>query len=226
MTAILLWLSHLTGNLGIGIIVLTILIQAVLLPLRIPSLKSSLKIKAIKPELDALKEQFKGNSMGLAQAQMELYKKNNINAFGGILPILLSIPIIIALYQVLLSTINTVQDVGMQFLWLDVTKPDQLFIIPILIGIAQFIASSQMMGAMPTKKASADVKSQGPEEMAQMMQGQMKYIFPVMSAFITASLPAGVGLYWLTSTLFAIIQQQVINTKYGFKDNTTITNRS
>ena len=104
-------------------------------------LKSSQKIRELKPELDKIKKKHKDDMRSLAQAQSELYKKHNVNAFGGILPTLLSIPIIIALYRVLLSTLGTMSDVSTSFLWLDVTTPDPFYILPLLVGGVQFVLS-------------------------------------------------------------------------------------
>ncbi|PJA39178.1 hypothetical protein CO179_05720, partial [candidate division WWE3 bacterium CG_4_9_14_3_um_filter_39_7] len=84
----LLWLTNLTGSAGIAIILLTVIIQVIFIPLRVPSIKSSLKMKKIKPELDKLKDTHKGDKMAQGQAQMDLYKKHGINPWGGILPLL------------------------------------------------------------------------------------------------------------------------------------------
>lgn len=224
----LVFLAQFSGNMALAIIVLTIVIQLVMLPLRLPSVRSAQKIKALKPELDRLKEKHQDDKMAMAQAQMNLYKEHNISPLGGILPILLSIPIIIALYQVLLSSLSTIEGVSTTFLWLDVVKPDPFYIIPILVAAAQFISTTQLMqqtAAPVAPKVIGDKKSQSPEDMAMAMQKQMRFIFPLMSAFFTAKLPSGIGLYWLTSVGFAIIQQHLITRKpYGLKNATEPTN--
>lgn len=224
----LLWLSALTGNLGVAIVLLTIIIQLVLLPLRLPSLRSTEKIRSLKPELDKLKEKHKNDNMAMAQAQMELYKTHNVSPFGSIIPTLLSIPVIIALYQVLLSSLGTIENVGTHFLWLDVTAKDPFYILPILVAVAQFIMSSMTMTASAPKSQDNKGEKKGsgdPADMATMMQGQMRFIFPLFSAFITATLPSGVGLYWLTSTASAIIQQHLVRRQHnGSKVNSTTTN--
>lgn len=223
----LVWLAQFSGNLGIAIVLLTIIIQVVLLPLRLPSIKSAQKMRAIKPEIDALKDLHGNDKMALAQAQMDLYKKHNISPLGGILPTLLSIPIIIALYQVLLNGLSTIDGASVHFLWLDITQKDPFFVLPVLVGIAQYVLSTMtLMPIAPKSTTGKDGKeAKSADDMAAMMQTQMKFIFPVMSGFITVTLPAGVGLYWLTSVMFAIIQQLVVERlKYGSQRDTTTTN--
>ncbi|NTV30656.1 membrane protein insertase YidC [candidate division WWE3 bacterium] len=225
ITTTLLWLSSFTGNIGVSVVLLTVIIQLILVPLRLPSLLSAKKLRHIKPKIDELKEQHGEDKVALAQAQMALYQEHGINPFGGLLPTLFSIPIIIALYQVLLNNITHIENSSVGFLWLNVTQHDPYFVLPILVGVLQFFASSQMMAqpapAQPDKKKVDDT-----EQMMVAMQTQMKFIFPVLSGIITASLPSGVGLYWLTSTLFAIIQHEVIERiyKHGSSDHSNATN--
>ncbi len=209
--AALLWFSTLTGSLGLGIILLTIAIQLVLLPLRLPSIKSARKMRELKPEIDRLREKHKDDKMAFAQSQMELYRRHNVSPLGGILPTLLSLPVIFALYRVLLSTLGTTTELSTQFLWLNITQADPYYILPVLVAGAQFVMSSQMAQLnSPPMQGQGEKKDDSPEEMAQAISSQMKYIFPLMSGFITATLPSGVGLYWFTSVLFAIIQHQVV----------------
>lgn len=216
ITFSLQWLSQLTGNVGVAILVLTIIIQLLLTPLRLPSLKSAQKIKKLAPKLDELKNRFQDDKMALAQAQMDLYKEHGVNPLGGILPTLLSIPIIIALYRVLLSTLGNIEGFSTQFLWLDVTKSDAWYLLPIGVALVQFIMSKQIAGTSASVKEDKQSKEgkqksdQGSDEVMQMVQSQMKYLFPVMSGIITASLPAGIGIYWFTSVVFAIIQQKLL----------------
>lgn len=213
LLATLLWLSDWTGNLGVAIVLLTVIIQLILTPLRLPSLRSARKMRELKPHLDNLKSKHGDDRTALAQAQMELYKEHNLNPLGGILPTLLSIPVIIALYQVLLNTLHTVEGLNTGFLWLDIARPDPIYLLPLLVAAAQFVMSSQLAtsGSTPNQNQPATTETAAkPDDMAQVMQSQMKFIFPVMSGVITATLPAGVGLYWLASVLFSIIQYQAV----------------
>lgn len=217
----LLWLNDLTGNLGLAIILLTVIIQLLMTPLRLPSLKSAQKIRRLQPQLKALKEKHKSDKMAHAQAQMELYREHGVNPLGGLLPTLLSIPIIIALYNVLLTTLSSVEGLTTALVWLDLTKPDPFYILPLLVAGAQFWLSQLMTPAAP-KPNSSQSGATDPDDMMQTVQTQMKYIFPILSGIITAGLPAGVGLYWLTSVIFAIIQHQTIEN--GSQNTSTTTN--
>jgi len=221
-----MWLISVTGNAGLSIIFLTIIIQVVFIPLRVPSIESSFKMRNMKPELDELKEKYKDDKMALAKAQMDLYKKHNINPWGGIMPLLLSLPIIIALYQVIQTVlVNGGESIPTTLLWLDVTKSDPFFIIPIVVAVSQFLSMQLLVPPkVDAKKVVLDgdkKKSSSPEDMAATMQTQMKYMMPALSAFITATLPSGVGLYWITSVVFAIIQQKIVEKRFIQKQNNT-----
>ncbi len=221
ITQLLLWLASFTGNLGVAIILLTLVIQLVLTPLRLPSLKSAQKMKLLKPKLDELKEKHADDQMKLAQAQMELYREHGLNPLGGILPTLLSIPIILALYRVLLTTLqNGTAGIATTFLWLDVTRPDPYYILPLIVGGSQWLMTRLMPSPLhtsteentPTEKSQDGNRgktSGSMEEIMQSMQSQMGFVFPVFSALITATLPSGVGLYWIISVWFSTLQQQL-----------------
>ncbi|MBN1258813.1 YidC/Oxa1 family membrane protein insertase [Candidatus Peregrinibacteria bacterium] len=205
------------NDLGFGIILLTIIIKVILLGPNQKALKSQKAIQKVQPELDALKIKYKNDPQALAQETMGIWKKYKVNPLNSCLPILLQFPILIALFYVVkddlgmmstemfyaplrnfdLSTINT------NFLGiLDLTKIN-FIVLPIIIGAMQFI---QMRLALPKNKG----EGQGKDQMA-LMNKMMQYAMPIMIAFFTASLPAAVGFYWGTSTLFGIGQQVVVN---------------
>lgn len=212
LATLLFWLTSLTGNMGVAIILLTLIIQLILIPLRLPSLKSAQKMQAIRPELDKLKEKHRNDQMALAQAQMELYKQHGINPFGGIITTLLSIPIILALYRVLLTTLQNEVSVSTHFLWLDVTQKDPYFVLPLTVGVSQYLMSKAMFSSGNTtyQKPTKKKHQENLEENLQQMMGQMNFFFPLLSALIVASLPSGVGIYWLISLLFNTLQQKII----------------
>jgi membrane protein insertase Oxa1/YidC/SpoIIIJ len=112
-----------------------------------------------------------------------------------------------------LDTLNNSQNIQTDFLVWNIAKPDPFYLIPILVGISQYFLSDMMLDKTAAKKDPSKPKASDPDEMARIMQGQMKYVFPIMSAVITAGLPVGVGIYWLTSVVFAIIQQHLVNNK-------------
>lgn len=226
---LLFLLTRLLGNnLGLGILAFTVFLQLALTPLRLPQLKSAQKMKNIKPELDGLKDKHKDDKQALALAQMEIYKKHGINPLGGFVPTIVSIIVLIALYRVLfevieatdISTINSrlyfeflkLPDVSFlktSFLWLDIGKPDPYYILPVVVGFSQWLMT-RTMGPPKADKESKKGKEgkKNEEDMMTAMQGQMQFLFPIMTALITLRLPAGVGLYWLVSVVFGIIQQR------------------
>lgn len=223
---ILFQLYTLTGNLGLAIIVLTLLIRFLLVPLSLNALRSQKKIQDLKPELDKLKKQHGKDKVKLQQAQMELYKKYNINPLGGCLPYLVQIVLLILLYQVLLTFIRQTEMNGVaihtQFLWLDLSKPDSLYILPILAGVTQFIMSlmispgAEVADVVPNESKKKEVqkaneKEEDFAEMAASMQKQMLFFMPVMTTFIAWRYPSGLALYWVITTVFSIVQQYFIS---------------
>lgn len=205
ITSSLFYLTDMLGNLGIAIIILTVIIQLLLLPLRLPSLKSAEKLKELKPRMDELKNKHKDDPQAMVKAQMELYREHGVSPVGGILPMLLSLPVIFALYRVLTDVVNN-QAHDVTFLWLQLDQPDPYFILPALVAISQFFLTRQMR---PISTVTESKPSQQ-EDAMEAMQKNMQYIFPVMLGIITLRLPAGIGLYFVVSAIFAIIQQVVV----------------
>ncbi|MBU0709001.1 YidC/Oxa1 family membrane protein insertase [Patescibacteria group bacterium] len=224
LNILFLFYRILFSNMGLAIIALTLLFRVVLIPLTLPAMRSSKKIKELQPQLDKLKEKNKGDQAALAREQMELYRDHGVNPAAGCLPIFLSIPVMVALYQVLLQALDAsalevlnqkiyfdflriggISQLHTFFLWLDLTKPDRFFILPVLVGVCQYL-NSLLISPTLASDTKQSGKSGGGDEMAAMMQSQFKYMFPLMTTFITLRLPAGVALYWLVSTLFGIMQ--------------------
>lgn len=228
---LLFLLTKLFGNnLGLGILAFTVCLQLALTPLRLPQLKSAQKLKKIKPELDGLKNKHGNDKQALALAQMEIYKKHGVNPLGGFVPTIISIIVLIALYRVLFEVISAteiaainsrlyfdflklpkISALNTSFLWLDMGKPDPYYILPVVVGITQWLMT-RMMGVKKEgeegKEGGNPPESDNKDDMMQAMQSQMQFIFPIMTALITARLPAGVGLYWIISVVFSIIQQK------------------
>jgi YidC/Oxa1 family membrane protein insertase len=225
-SSILFQLYTLSGNLGVALISFTVLTRAVLVPLTLPSLKAQKKMREVQPELNKLKQKHKGNSKALQQAQMELYKKYNINPLNGCLPQLLQIVILIVLYHALTSFLHQTNIEGIainpSFLWLDLSKPDQFFVLPVLAGVTQLILSLMILPAteipdlVPNnsklkKVKEANEKEEDFAEMAMSMQQQMVFIMPVMIGFLALRYPSGLGLYWTATTVFSIVQQYFLS---------------
>ena len=181
------------GNFGVSIIVVTILIKIALLPLTLKQDKSMKEMKKIQPELEKIKEKYANDKQMLNIKTMELYKEHKVNPLGGCLPLLLQLPILFALFGVLRSGIIPADS---SFLWLKLTDKDPYYILPILNGAVSFF-QQKLMG-------SADSNPQ---------MKNMMYIFPIMMIYISYRMPSGLQLYWLTSSLIAVIQQYFIMKK-------------
>ena len=223
---LLFWFYQLSGNLGISIIILTLVMRFILFPLSIKSLKSQKVIQGLKPELDKLKQKHGKDKVKLQQAQMELYKKYNVNPLAGCLPYLVQIVFLILLYRVLVQFLGQTQingtTISPHFLWLDLRQPDVMHVFPILAGITQFILSLMIspgaeqpdIVANKSKDKTTQQANKQEEDMAEMamaMQKQMLFFMPIMTVFIAWRFQSGLALYWVTTTLFSIAQQYYIS---------------
>ena len=181
------------GNFGVSIIIVTILIKIMLLPLTLKQDKSMKEMKKLQPEIEKKKEKYANDKQMLNIKTMELYKEHKVNPLGGCLPLLLQLPILFALFGVLRSGIIPADS---SFLWLKLSVPDQFYILPVLNGAVSFL-QQKLMG-------SADSNPQ---------MKNMMYVFPIMMIVISYRMPSGLQLYWLTSSLIAVIQQYFIMKK-------------
>ncbi len=186
---VLMAIYGMTGNFGLSIIILTILIKIVLLPLTLKQDKSMKEMKNLQPKIDALREKYGNDKQLLNQKTMELYKEHNVNPAGGCLPLLVQLPILWALFGVLRKE-GVVPDET--FLWLSLGTPDPYFVFPVLNGAVAFIQQKLM----------------GTNNNPQMKN--MMYMFPIMMIFISYKMPGGLQLYWLTSSLAGVIQQYFV----------------
>lgn len=204
LAQVLTFLYNITGNFGLAIIGITILVKLVTLPLTLKQDKSMKAMKQIQPEIDKIKEKYKDDPKMLNQMTMELYKEKKINPAGGCLPLLIQMPILFALFGVLRIDPNIVSKAGEvvypyiylptipsteTFLWLSLGSPDPYFILPVLNGILSFLQQ----------------KITGTGDNPQMKN--MMYMFPIMMVFISYKMPAGLQLYWVVSSVAGIIQQ-------------------
>ncbi|MCW1949614.1 MAG: YidC/Oxa1 family membrane protein insertase [Candidatus Shapirobacteria bacterium] len=201
-------------DIGLVIVFLTILIRLILAPSFHKSLKSQKAMNDLQPKLNDLREKYKNDKEGQAKAMMDLYKEHKINPLGSCLPLLLQLPVLIALYQVfnkalnnhlsgLYSFVHQPEFINPKFLGLvDLSKPSLAF--GIVAGLAQFWQSKMMM---PNASGQQDTT-------AKAMQLQTTYVLPVISVIIAIKLPAGLPLYWIVTTLFAVAQQYYIIKKH------------
>ncbi|MFH1533916.1 MAG: YidC/Oxa1 family membrane protein insertase [Nitrospirota bacterium] len=206
-------------DLGLAIILLTLIIRTILLVPSQRAMKSQKKMQEIQPRLEEIKKKYKGDQQKIATETMAIWKDAKVNPMGSCLPILLQFPFLIALFYVVKGGLNpdnayllyseyssfTLHDISVNFFGiLDLTKAN-IYVLPVIVGGLQF---TQMKLTMAKKKKKKDGEKKS--EMA-MATGTMTYIMPIMIAVFTASLPAGVGIYWGTSTAYGIAQQLVVN---------------
>ncbi|MCX6735273.1 MAG: YidC/Oxa1 family membrane protein insertase [Candidatus Peregrinibacteria bacterium] len=219
----LIFLAYIAPNhdLGIAILLLTILIRTILLVPSQKSMKSQRRMQDLQPRLNKIKEQYKGDQQKIAMETMAVWKEAKISPFGSCLPILMQFPFLIALFYVIKNGLNpdntfmmysqynnfSLSDINTGlFGILDLTKPN-LYVLPLIIGGLQFI---QMKLSFMKNAKKQEGQAPAKNEMA-MANNMMTYVMPVMIAVFTASLPAGVGIYWGTSTSYGIIQQLFVN---------------
>jgi YidC/Oxa1 family membrane protein insertase len=122
-TEVLLFLNSALGNVGLSLLVFTIIIRLLILPLTLPSIKSAQKIKKLQPELKKIKEKYKDDKQGFALAQSQFYKSYNINPLAGCLPQILQLVILIVLYQAIMRLFNQDNGLNFNFLWADLSQP-------------------------------------------------------------------------------------------------------
>lgn len=221
-TSILVFLDSFFGNLGLTIIVFTILIRLVLLPLTLPSIKSSKKIQELQPELNKLKEKHGKDKQGLALAQAQLYKSYNINPLAGCLPQLLQFFILIVLYQSIIGLFkNENSQFNLFFFWVNLGQPDATYAMPIIAGVTQFLLSLMISPATQTRDIvkndskietvqQANKQEEDIASMAATMQQQMIFLMPIMTTVIALKLPSGLALYWIAGTIITMITQYFI----------------
>ncbi len=223
----LFFLYQLFGNnLGWSIIFFTLILRAILLPLTIPSLRAADRMKKIQPEISKLKQKHKGDKKSMQVAQMELYKKYNVNPLAGCLPQLVQLGILIVLYRILIDFLNHTEFNGTTidptFLWLNLSQPDPYYILAIAAAVSQLFLSfmiapgAEKRDIVPNKSKKKKVQEENKKEedfseMAASMQQQMLYIMPLMTGILAARFPSGLALYWVMTTLFSIGQQYYVS---------------
>jgi len=206
--------------------------------LLIPSqkaLRSQKQLQEVQPKLEEIKRKYKGNQQKIAEETMKVWKEHKVNPMGNCLPLLIQFPILLALFHVIsdgvnIGTATVLYDFLSNFSYsslntvllgiLPLTQKN-VIVLPLIVGGLQFIQMKLSFSAKKkTDKPKKDVAPAGIDLGA--TQGLMTYFLPVMIAVFTASVPAGVGLYWGTSTLFAIGQQIVINKESKKKTQSVI----
>jgi YidC/Oxa1 family membrane protein insertase len=190
---LLKWLHSLIGNWGFAIIVMTILIKGVFFPLNARAARSMAKMKLVAPKMKALQEQYANDKQQLQVRMMELYRQEKINPLGGCLPIVVQIPVFIALYWVLLSAVELRHAPWVGWIH-DLSAPDPWFILPVLYAISAYL----------------QVKL-SPTPISDPVQAKVMQFMPVAFSIMFLFFPSGLVLYWLVNNLLQIAQQWHVN---------------
>lgn len=208
-------------DLGIAIIILTILIRFLLYPLNNVSIRSQKVLQEIQPKIKKIQQEFANNKEQQARELLRLYKEHKVNPFSSCLPLLIQLPFLIALFQVFnkgitdtsfvdlysfISRPEAINYVSFGFLQIALANP----ILTITAAALQFWQTRMLMHSkVPHPKSNN--KDEGKDEaFAAAMNKQMMYIAPLMTLFIGWKLPAGLMLYWAVSTIFSIVQQYIV----------------
>lgn len=185
-------------DLGIAIILLTVLIRIVLFPFFYKSAKSQLILQKLQPEVKKIQHDHKEDREKQAQALLGLYKKHKVNPFSSFLVILIQLPILIALYRVFLGDFSNVHTLFLGLI--DLRNPSIL-----MVGLAVLAQYFQGKTALPKIEPGKELSA--PEKIGR----QMVYLGPILTGMVLFSLPAAVGIYWLATSVFSIAQQIYIN---------------
>ena len=194
-------------NYGIAIIVLTALINLALFPLTRVSYMSMKRMQLIQPQMTRLREQHKKNPDKLNKEMMELYRKHKVNPFGGCMPMLLQIPIFIALYVALSKSVILINS---SLLWIrDLSSPDRVYLpftLPVL-GNSIHVLPVLMTVAMFCQQKFTQIKIEGQDPATEQQQKMMTFMMPIVFCFIFYQMPSGLVLYWLTNTILMSMYQ-------------------
>ncbi|MDH5856223.1 membrane protein insertase YidC [Lampropedia aestuarii] len=189
-------LHELIGNWGWSIVALVVLLKIAFYWLNAKAYSSMAKMKAINPRVMQLRERYKDNPQQMQQEMMRIYREEKVNPLGGCLPILVQMPFFIALYWVLLSSVEMRQ--APWILWIhDLSVPDPYFVLPLMMMLSSLLQVA--------------LNPQPPDP----LQAKMMWIMPVAFSVMFFFFPAGLVLYWLTNNILSIAQQWVINTRMG-----------
>ncbi|GGZ09037.1 MULTISPECIES: membrane protein insertase YidC [Shewanella] len=190
---LMMFFHSFVGNWGLAIILITFTVRGILFPLTRAQYTSMAKMRNLQPKIQELKDRFGDDRQKMGQAMMEMYKKEKVNPMGGCLPIMLQMPIFLALYWVLLESVELRHAPFM--LWIhDLSVQDPYYVLPILNGVSMFIMQ-KLQPMSPTMDP---------------MQAKMMQYMPVVFTVFFLWFPSGLVLYWLMGNIVAIIQQKII----------------
>ncbi len=184
------------GNWGWAIVLLVVLIKAAFYWLNASAYRSMAKMKAINPRIMEMRERLKGNPQQMQQEMMKIYREEKVNPLGGCFPILIQIPVFIALYWVLLSSVEMRNAPWVAWIT-DLSSPDPYFILPLVMAVTTLIQTA--LNPLPPDP----------------LQAKLMWLMPLMFSVMFFFFPAGLVLYWITNNVLTIAQQSVINKSMG-----------
>ena len=213
--------NNVGGDLGVAIIILTLVVRLIFFPLSIKTIRSQREMSRIQPQLKEIQEKYKHDKSRQTQEIMSLYKNTGVNPLSGCLPLLIQIPVLFALYKAFMGGLDPK---NLSLLYSFVTSPGQLspnafgfldlsvrnIVLALVTGGFQFIQS--WLSAPPKEKSGL---TSGPEAGAAALSRQMLYFLPLMIILISWKLPAGLVLYWAVTTLFSVFEQFYIRRFHG-----------
>jgi YidC/Oxa1 family membrane protein insertase len=219
--------QYLFSSFGLTVIAFTVLIRAAMYPLTIKQLRATKAMQAIQGELSELQKKYAKDRRLLAQEQMKLYKQSGMNPAGCILPMLVQLPVWIALYQAIIKVLGPAPEdlvdlskylysswhtvfrlvpLESHFLWMDLSSPDRLMLLPILTGVTMWV-----------QQKMSTVQSSDP---AQQQQSQMMlWMMPLMFVVLSLQFPSGLALYWVVSNVIGIVMQYFVTGWGGLVSN-------
>lgn len=220
--ALVLLYEYLPGrDFGVAVIVLTILTKILFYPLGAQAIKSQKELSELQPKIKEVQEKYKNNKQEQSKVLMELYQKEKINPLSGCLPLLIQLPILIALYRVFWKGLEPEEMVNLySFVSLSgVIEPTFLGIInlsvasfglALLAGVLQFFQTKMITPHQKSGGGQASKTKKSAPDFSQLMQKQMLYFFPIFTVFILLRLPSALALYWIVTSVFSIFQQYLI----------------
>ncbi len=215
------------GDMGIAIIVVTLLVRVILFPLSLASIRTQIVMREIDPELRRIRETHKDNREELARRTMALFKEKRVNPFAGFLFILIQLPIIIGLYMVLMSESAVVSfDSSLLYPFVVVPESASLMFLGVidlagkslllaaLVGITQFLYA-RFMPTPPVSKSGTGTTPSFQDDFARSMHIQMRYVFPILMAGVAYFTSAAIALYFIVSNVFSIGQELLVRRIHG-----------
>lgn len=198
-------------SIGWAIILLTILVKVVLWVPSLKSIQTPILLRLYQDEMKAIQERYKDDRAAQSQALMAFYKEKGVNPLSGCLPLLIQLPVVLILYRVFMVGLSDLRpdllysftprldSINASFFGLDLAAKDR-FILPLLAGVFQYFQARHLQRLNPPTTTN-------PSDPSVIISKQSTFLFPIMTFFVTFSVPAGLGLYWVTSTALQLLQQ-------------------